>query len=408
MIRHKTITAIDIGTANIVAAFAKIDRKAKILSLEISACKNNGFDRGMITDLDRLTDSIQSVARSLSLQSKTKIRDVFINISGTCITARHSHTAIPLGDRVNRVIGPSDIQKINNQARLLGLKLEEELIHQIPQSYTLDDYSKAVNPLGLHARKLEVDLYLLVTRIDHVNNLVKAVNQAGLEVIDIELSGLADSMAVLEPGEKQEGCILINIGAGLTEILVFKDGILRHIDILALGGNDITEMIAARFKLPFELAEEMKKSYGFACSQDVDTDREVLIKQSSSYKPIRQRLICEAIELKIGELISAIKDKIDKSGFVGRLNSGIVITGGTVLLPGLLERIESELGLSVRLGRIKNVNFAHSKMPLYSTVVGLVRYGIETSLSTHSRLAASRNFVSGFLGRVKQIYQEYF
>ena len=408
MIGQKVVTGLDIGTSSIVAALARIDRLGRISSVEIVQSRSEGIDRGLLTDLEKLTTAIQSVIQSLQSKTKTKISDVYININGNYITTRHSHAAIPLLNRANNAVGLRDIRKVNNQARLLGLKLEEEVIHEFPQSYTIDEHNKVKNPLGLYGRKLEVDLYLILSRISQIDNLVKSVNQAGLEVTDIELSGLATSLAILDAKKRQEGCILIDIGAGTTEILIFKDNVLREVAILSFAGNDITEAIVSKFKLPFELAEDIKKSYGLACSKDVKDNREVLIKQNSAYKPIQQKLICELIESKVGKLISLIKTKINNSAYRGQINSGIVITGGTALLPGLLEKIESELGIPVRLGRIKNVNFPATKMPLYATAIGLIHYGIDKSINKHFKLSTDKNLFFRFLDRVKEVYQEYF
>lgn len=408
MIGQKIIAAIDIGTSSIVAALAKIDSRGRITFLEISESKSKGIEKGLIVDLEKLTTSIQLAIHSLELKSKVKIYDVYININGHYITTRHSYAAIPLTDRANRIIGLGDIRKLNKQARLLGLKLEEKIVHEFLHGYTVDDYNKVKNPLGLCGRKLEVDLYLVVVKIAQIDNLVKSVNQAGLEVVDIKLSGLADSLAVLDTKEKQDGCVLINVGAGVTEMLIFKDDVLREIEILPFGGNDITDAMASRLKIPFELAEDLKKSYGVVSSKDVKYNREILIKQNSSYKPIQQKLICELIESKLGQLISVIKAKINNSVYREQINSGVVITGGSVLLSGLLERIESELNLTARVGRVKNVNFTSSKMPLYATAVGLIYYGINTSINKYFRLLTSENFFFRFLNKVKEIYQEYF
>jgi len=408
MIGQKVINVIDIGSSNIIAALARIDRRGRIISLEIAESESKGIDKGLIIDLEKLTDSIQLTIRKLESKSKMKICDVYININSRYVTTRHSYAAIPLVDKTNRIITHTDIDKVNNQARLLGLKLEEKLIHEFSQSYTIDDYNKVRNPLGLYGRKLEVDLYMIVAKISQIDNLVKSVNQAGLEVVDIELSGLADSLALLEAREREYGCVLINIGAGVTEILIFKDDIVREIEILPFGGNDITHAIVSKLKIPFGLAEDLKKSYGLASSKDIEHDREVLIKQDSSYKPIQQKLICELIESELDRLISLIKAKIDSSTYREKMNSGVIITGGSVLLSGFLEKIESELKLPVRFGRVKNVNFASSKMPLYATAVGLVYYGINASINKYSKILGSKGFIFRFLNKVKEIYQEYF
>ena len=408
MIGYKIINAIDIGASNIVAVSANVDRSGRILSLDIAESKSQGIEKGLVTDLEKLTNSIQRTIRKLQSKSKTKIYDAYININGNYITTRHSCAAIPLAEKANKVITASDIRKVESQARLLGVKLEEEVIHEFPQSYTVDGYNKVKNPLGLHGRKLEVDLYLLVAKISQVENLIKSVNQSGLEVADVELSGLAGSLAVLSKKERQEGCILVDIGAGATEVLIFKDSILRELEVLPFGGDEITDVIASKLRLSFVLAQDLKKSYGSVNSKDVPDSKEVLIKQNYSYKPIKQKMICELIETKIDRLLALLQTKLDSSLYRERINSGIIIVGGTTLLSGLLEKIELELKLPVRAGRIKRINLPSSKMSLYATAIGLIHYGINASLKRNSRLFSNQNLLFRFFSKVKEVYREYF
>ncbi len=183
----------------------------------------------------------------------------------------------------------SDIEKVNEQARILGSSLQEEIIHQIPHSYTIDSTDNILNPVGLYSHRLEVDLYLVNAKLSFIQSLTRVVNQAGYEIKDLFFSGLATSEAVFDKELKKGINIICDIGSDITELLIFEDGILKNIEILPIGGDDLTEQLQNILKIPYDLAEGIKRSYAnLGEHAKISQDREILIKKNNIYKPIKQ------------------------------------------------------------------------------------------------------------------------
>jgi Actin-like ATPase involved in cell division len=282
--RERFIAGLDIGTSKIAASIARVDKKGNVELLAIEDSPSRGISRGIVTDLAQLSQTIQETMGKLRKKTSAKPDDIYAGIKGIHLTAQHSKAVIPLLDRGNKVITSLDVRKVNNQARILGLSLEEEAIHEFPQSYSIDSNSKVDNPLGLYGHKLEVDLFLITGKVSQIQNLIKATSNAGYQIKNLIFSGLAASFVTLDEEEKQRGVCLINIGAGSTEILTFQGGALRNLEIIPLGGYNLSEGIASALKLPISLAEELKISYAVASINDLEGDEDILVRKSSVYK----------------------------------------------------------------------------------------------------------------------------
>jgi cell division protein FtsA len=408
MKREKIICGLDIGSAKILAAIAKVSRQGKVDLLASQILESRGINRGSVSDLANLSDCLAQARQSLFKKSGLKPQEVFVGIKGTCFKTKTSKTVIPLLDRGDKVITSSDIKKLNHQARALGIDIEEEVIHEIPQSYTIDDYNVVKNPLGLYARKVGVELLLVTSPMGHIDNLVKSLNQVGWGVKRVIFSSLAASYGVLSEEEKERGCVFIDMGAGTTDILVFKDGILRELEILPYGGMDFTESIANDLKLTFDLAEEIKRSYAVATSSEAEGEEDILIKKSSSYNPIKRKKLVEVIEPNISHLLKLVKERLDRSAFRKYFNSGVVVTGGNSLLYGFLEQAESFLGLPVKMGRVKDFSLSYYKIPVYASVLGLIKFAASGLASDSAARLSHRKLVKGLTSRIKELYQEYF
>jgi cell division protein FtsA len=408
MIGQRSICAIDIGDSKITAALAKIGRKGKLDSVFTEETISRGLRNGVISDVSSLSDTIQNTIQALKNRTKINISEVIININGNNIICRHSRATVPLIEKGNKLISNSDVKKVNKQARILGMNIDEELIHEFVQSYTIDNYEEIKNPLGLYGRKISVDLYMIISKTSYISNIVEVLNQAGLELRNLAFSGFVSGLAVLTKEEMQKGCILVNIGAILTEILFFREEVLRHVEILPIGGNKITESITSRLKISWELAEELKKSYVVVFDNEIKEDEEILIKKVSTYKPVKRKQIIAICKDAVDELVEMIKDKIDHSPFKEQLSAGVIITGGGSLLHGLLELIELKIGIPTRLGKIKNISIISSKNPQYSTVIGLIYYYIDTFLAKRNPIQKGKNFFSLLTEQIKYLYQEYF
>lgn len=412
------ICALDIGSSKVAVALAVIKKK-NIVSVFFDSIPSKGIKRGSITDSISLVDCVTAVLKNIKAKSGVNFKFICTNISGEDIITKHSRAIVPLAERGNKVIMPSDLEMVNEQARVLGSSLEDEIIEIIPYSYSIDSKQNIANPVGLYSHRLEADLYLICAKLSHVQSLSRAINQAGFEIRDILFSGLATSKAVFNKEFEEGTNLFCDIGRDTTELLTFRNGALKDIEIISMGGDDLTFQLQEALKIPFDLAEDIKRSYGIITDpEQIPQDKEILVKKSDFYKPIKQRLVSEIITSKSRLICSTIKNAVEKKSLPYDINN-FIVTGKTVLLEGLIEMLESELNIPVKLGRISN-----SRMPLlikehsdlsgqkyltYLTCLGII-YEVmqEKAIDMPSLQKTARNPFLKAINRFREVYQEYF
>jgi len=413
------ICALDISSSKVSAAIAETKKKRIINIFFETKSPSKGIKKGAIVDSIDLTGSIGRTLKNLKAKSGLNIKFIYTNISGLDIVTKHSRAIIPLAERGNKVITFSDVQQANEQARILGSSLEEETIHQIAQNYAIDSNSNILNPLGLYSHRLEVDLYLISAKLSFIQGLNRAVNQAGYEIKDLFLSGLATSQAVFNKELKEGMTILCDIGSDITELLLFRNGILKDLQILPVGGNDLTIGLSEKLKIPFDLAEDVKVSWGSVGDYNqINNNKEILLKQNNAYKPISQRLVSEILTPKSKLICQAIRAAVEKIVPCEKVNN-FVTTGRTVLLEGFLEMLENSLGISVKLGRITNPNIiswvnkdntlSGQRYLTYITSLGIICQALyQPKLEIISNYQPTQNPILNTINKFKEIYQEYF
>jgi cell division protein FtsA len=412
------ICVLDIGSSKVSAAVA-LFKKGKINKIYFDSIPVKGVKEGVIVDSIGLIGSVSKVLKSLKTKSGIKIKFVSVNISGQDIVTKHSRAIIPLAERGNKVINVSDLQKANDQARILGSNLEEEIIHMIPYSYTIDSKSNILNPLGLYSHRLEVDLYLICGKLSSVQSLVRVINQSGYEIKELFFSGLATSKAVFSKNAKEGLNVFCDIGSDTTEILIFKDGLLKDIQVLPMGGDNLTQDLSDNLKIPFDLAEDIKRSYGvIGALNEIREDKEILVKKEEFYKPIKQKLVAEIITASAKDMCAKIKEAVEKKVALYEVNN-FVIGGRTILLEGFIETMESTMIIPVRMGRITNLeiislikedaDLSGQKYLTYLTCLGMLCEALESKpLGVLPLHQPAKNLILKAVNRVKEVYQEYF
>lgn len=308
---NRTICALDIGSSKCAAGVAVVNRR-RITDIFLESIPSKGIKNGAIVDSASLIDTVGTLLKGLRQRSGIKIKFINVNISGQDILTKHSRAIVPLAERGNKVITAADVQCANEQARLLGSSLDEEIIHTVPSAYAIDSKSNIINPVGLYSHKLEVDLYLICARVSSLQSLSRAIHQAGYEIKHLIFSGVATSRIVLNKESKEGNVVFCDIGSDTTELLLFSSGLLKDIQILPFGGHDLTVRLQEALKIPFELAEEIKRSHGIiAESKEIGEDKEILVKKSDLYKPIKQRLVSEIITSAATSICSYIKEALE-------------------------------------------------------------------------------------------------
>jgi cell division protein FtsA len=404
--KKKIFCGLDIGNSKLAAILARVEKqRIHIIGNEILPVK--GLSRGVVKDLAGLADCAQAVLDKL--RKKTKIKDIFVSVNGEYVSARASFAAFALSEGTNHHVSLSDIKYLRRQARLLGSRIDETLLHEFPQDYILDGAHSTFSPLGLLAKKIQLNSYLLSAPQALTGNIETALRQAGYEVQEIVYSGIASSFSVLSEQEKIKGVLLIDLGACFTSLLFFKDGILRDFKMVPFGGNDITDDISNGLGLSWDLAEEVKKS-SLILSADTKYTDTVVIRRSGAYKTLQRKEIYEAVSGRLDEFLGKIKNLIDSSFWKDKMDCGIVGVGGTANLEGMLEKIEAHTGIHVKLGYASNASLISDIAgPQYAAAVGLIGYA-----SNNKDLPILKDY---FVGKttfekssnfLRHLYQEYF
>lgn len=412
------ICALDIGSSKIAACVAQIKGK-RINNILFETVPSKGIKKGIIVDSIDLVSVVSKLLKNLKAKSGINIKFIYTNISGQDIVTKHSRAIVPLAERGNKVITVSDIQRANEQARILGSSLEDEIIHLIPSSYTIDSKSNVINPLGLYSHRLEVDLYLVYGKLSFIQSLSRVINQAGFEIRDLFFSGLATSKVVFNKELKGGLNLFCDIGSDITELLVFRNGLLKDIEILPIGGEDLTMQLQNALKIPFDLTEDIKRSYGIIGNPEhIGEDKEILVKKNNLYKPIKQRLVSEIITSSAKLICSNIKDAVEKKVSCYEVDNFIIV-GRTVLLEGFIETLENTLNIPVKLGRIadpeilsltkEDNDLSGHKYLTYLTSLGMVCEAMQSKPPGILPLnQPTKNLIIKAMNRFKEIYQEYF
>jgi cell division protein FtsA len=418
MLNNGHLCAVDIGSSKISAALAQI-KNNKISNIFFDSFVSRGVKEGIIVDATELVICLTKLLKGLKSSSGVKIKYVHANFSGKDISTKHSHAVIPLAERGNKVITSTDISAANEQARILGSSLENEIIHVIPSSYAIDSKGSVINPIGLYSHKLEVDLYLICARLSSLQSLSRVISQAGYEIRGLSFSGLATAKAVLGAQEKRGLTVLCDLGSDVTELLIFKDGLLQNIQILPVGGSSLTQQISEGLKINFELAEDIKRSHGVITdASHIPEEKEILVKKDGFYKPIKQRDVA-AMVTNAGRLICLqIKEAVETKVALHEIDHFIMV-GKTLLTDGFIEMMESLIGIPVTLGRISHPEVAglikeHSdlsgqKYLTYLTCLGMICQDLDDkTVGSLALVKPAKNMLVKAARRFKEVYQEYF
>lgn len=406
--QEKIYCGLDIGASKIKVAAIKVSELNEAELVGVYESKTYGFKDSAVSDLGEFSECIHKSLTSLMKKAGIKIRELTVGVSGKLIEGRYSNTVIPLIDRGSKVIVQKDIVKVREQAKLLGVKMDEEILHDIAQYYKVDDEQKAKNPKGLHARKLGIHMLLMIMKANSLRNISKVTAQSGFDVQDIVFDSYAGSLVCLSELEKREGCLLIDIGSSATSLLSYKDGIPNVFDVINIGSSNFTESISQKLNLPFDLAEDIKTSYGEVLKSD-HYDEDVLVNRNGHYVQLKKDDIYEALEIVLLQWLEEVMGVVNSNGLVMQLNRGIVIVGGGSLLSGMIERIEQATKKPVRIGKTASAaKMRKHHSAIFTSAIGVAHYGIEQNLQQEQGLRGNTPWPKHLFSKAKELYWEYF
>jgi len=406
--KDNILAALDIGTTKICAIAAEVTEGNKLNIKGIGTSPSRGLKKGVIIDIDETVDSIKKAIHGAEKESGIEIKNVYTGIAGGHILGLNSKGAAPIK---NQEVTIGDIEKALETARAIAIPPDREILHVIPQEYIIDGQDGIKNPLGISGVRLEVLVHIITGAITSAQNIVKSINKAGLDVMDIILQPLASSEAVLTKDEKDLGAALIDIGGGTTDMAIFVNGSVVHTVVIPLGGNHITNDIAFGIRTPFAEAESLKINHGYAMRSLVVENGTIEVQDVGGRPPrqLSRHELAAIIEPRAEEIFEYAIREIKKANYADVLSSGIVITGGSSIMKGMVEIAEKKTGLPVRLGAPNNIsgNADNINHPMYATGVGILLCAIQPE-GADGRTFKNGHMFENIYYRMKGWFREFF
>jgi cell division protein FtsA len=375
--KHSIVVGLDIGTTKICALIGEMtDQGVEIIG--VGSHPSQGLRKGVVINIEATVSSVRRAIEEAGLMAGCEVHTVFTSISGGHVKAFNSHGIVAVK---NKEVTQRDLERVIDAAKAVAIPMDREVLHVLPQDYIVDDQDGIKDPLGMSGVRLEAKVHIVTGAVTSAQNIIKCCNRTGLNVAEVVLAPLAAAEAVLTDEQRELGVVLVDMGGGTTDIVIYHDGTLKHTAVLSIGGNHVTNDIAAGLRTPFNDAERIKQRHGYATAAMV-SDKERVDVPSVAGKgagTISRQILCEIIEPRLDEIFELVQKEIVKSGLDGALASGIVVTGGSMLLPGAVEMAERCLGLPVRLGVPVHVGGLVDIIdnPVYAAGVGLVLHGVK-------------------------------
>lgn len=402
------VVGLDIGTTKICVIVGEVTENG-IDIIGIGTHPSKGLRKGVVVNIDSTVASIQKALEEAELMAGCQITKVFAGIAGGHIKGFNSHGVIAIKDGE---VTPQDVRRVIDAAKAVAIPMDREVIHVIPQEFIVDDQDGIMDPIGMSGVRLEAKVHIVTGAVTSAQNIIRSANRAGLDVVDIALQQLASSEATLAPDEKELGVALVDIGGGTTDIAVFHGGSLKHTAVLAVGGNHITSDIAVGLRTPMVEAEKIKRKYGCALTSKIHKDETIEVPSVGGRKPrvLSRQILGEIIEPRVQEIFELVQSEIAEAGYDSLITSGIVLTGGAVMMDGMTELAEQIFNLPVRRGVPRGIGGLVDVVssPMYATGVGLVIYGSRYHSSEGRFRVGERNIFSKVIKVFRKWVEEFF
>ena len=387
------IVGLDIGTSKVVVIAAEVTSDGTFEIIGMGSHPSSGLKKGVVANIETTVNAIQRALEEVELMANCKIHDVYTGVAGNHIKSFNSHGMVAIKDRE---VSELDVERVMETAKAVNIPANQQVLHILNQEFIIDGQEDVREPIGMNGIRLEVKVHIVTGSISAVQNIMKCVLRCGLEVGDVVLQPLASSMAVLSEDEKDLGVCLVNIGGGTTDFAVFNQGAIRHTAVIPIAGDQVTNDIAMALRTPTKDAEDIKCRYGCALKGMADSREmiEVLGVGERGTRQLSRQTLAEVIEPRVEELYLLVQKELRRSGFEELLSSGIVITGGSSSLLGMVELGEEIFHMPVRLGLpLYRGSLAEVvRTPRFSTGVGLIIAGIEQNRHHHKARLQGNSF----------------
>jgi cell division protein FtsA len=415
---ERIVAGLDIGSAKTTAVIAEAvgERKSTptLKILGVGQARTTGLRRGVVSDIEETTRSIKKAIEDAERMAGVKVDAIYAGIAGEHVRAMISKGIVAVnGDEISK----ADVDRANEVARAQPVSQDRELLHAIPQEYSVDKNQGIRDPIGMIGTRLETEMYLVTVGASPAMNLRKSVEKAGYRVRELVLEPLASALSVLTEDEKELGVALVEMGAGTTDIAVFHEGKIRHLGTVNYGGNNVTSDIVQGIGVTQADAERLKERYGCAYEPLVDPSDVIQLPSTVAQgeRHVPREVLAHIIHQRMDEIFNLVLREIERAGYAQRLNGGVVITGGAAAMQGVGELAADVFGTGVRIGSPEeNIGGLTDSVdaPRFATVVGLAQYGAHRAAAGFSQSSKHRALagvgVDRFTKRLKVWLEDFF
>lgn len=370
------IVGLDIGTSKVAAIVGELNGENQIEVIGIGSAPSRGLKKGVVVNLESTVTSIQRAVEEAELMAGCTISSVYVGIAGSHIKSLNSHGIVAIKDKE---VTQHDIDRVIDSARAVAIPADQKIIHILPQEFAIDMQDGIKEPVGMSGIRLEARVHMVTGSVSAAQNIIKCIRRCGLEVDDIVLEQLASCMSVLTDDEKDLGVCLIDIGGGTTDIAVFADGAIKHTAVIPIAGDQVTNDIAVALRTPMPNAEDIKRKHACALASMANIEESIEVASIGERPPrrISSQNLAEIIGPRYEELLLLVQAELRRSGYEDAIAAGMVLTGGSAKVKGLVELAEEIFHSPVRIGIPQHVVGLMEVIqnPIYSTGVGLLLYG---------------------------------
>lgn len=375
---ERYVVGLDIGTTKVCAVIGQVSDDGELEIVGVGLSPSQGQKKGVVVDIEATVEAIKAAVEEAELTAGVSVDRAWLGATGSHVRGFNSRGSVTIDGRA-REIAEEDIRRVIDAASDLGLPNDKEVIHLLPRQFLVDGQDQILDPLGMTASRLEVNIHLIVASVSAIQNLVNCANRGGIEVQAVVLQSLASNEAVLSKDERELGVALLDIGGGTADLVCYHGGTVCHSAVLPIGGESFTNDISVVLRTPLEQAEQIKVRYGAVLPELVPADQTIEVPGIGGRGPrlVPRRQLCEILRPRAVEILDLVRKEIRDSGFGDVLHAGIVMTGGGALLEGLAEAAEQRFGLPVRVGSPIGATGLTDMVasPIYSTAVGLALHG---------------------------------
>ena len=396
--------ALDIGTSKVVCLIGQLTDSHAVEIVALGSYPSSGLKKGVVVNIDATTDAIQKSMDQAKNSFDGKLKNVYVGIAGNHIKSLNSHGIVGIKDKE---VTPFDIDRVIEAAQAVAIPSDQKVLHVLPQEFVIDDQDSIREPLGMSGVRLESHVHLVTCANNAIQNIEKCVKRCGITLDGFVLEQLASSYSVLSEDEKELGVCIVDIGGGTTDIAIFNSGSISFTGVIPIAGDQVTSDIAVALRTPTPQAEELKQKYGCAVAEFTTESETIEVAGVGGRAPreLSRKALAEIVEPRYVELFELVKAEIQRNGFDGKIPAGIVLTGGTSKMEGVVELAESIFQTSVRIGVPENFKGMESvlKNPIYATSLGLLGYGFD-QLKQGIALEQNRSLFDKAFGWLKSNY----